>query len=376
MSLVVDTHREYLEDPVRIEAFRAAIHERVRPGDIVCDLGAGTGILGLFACQAGAARVYAIESTGMIGVARSIAAANGFADRLRYLHGESRTLSLPEPVDGVVCDQIGRFGFDAGLFDVMDDARRFLRGGGWTVPGTLTLHVAAIEAPDVRRRIDFWAFPIAGLSVAPAATWAMNTGYPVHLAPAQLLGPASAVAELDLPQPAPTPLVMTATLRVERDGTLDGLGGWFSSRLSPGTILTNAPGAPRRLHRRNVVLPVTPAVAVQEGDTIDLKVQVLPADLLVAWQGIVTTRRGRSRFSHSTLQGMLLTPDDVRRLRPTEAPRLTERGRARLSVLQLCDGVRPLEDIERAVRERHPSLFRSATDAAVFVAEVVSRYTQ
>jgi protein arginine N-methyltransferase 1 len=115
---------------------------------------------------------------------------------------------------------------------------------------------------------------------------------------------------------------------------------------------------------------------VRPGDTVDVRLQALPADLLLTWRGTVTTAEGATRFSHSTLGGMLFTRDDLRRLRPDQAPRLTERGRARLTVLQLCDGERPLLDIEREVRHRHPALFRTDEDAAVFVTEVVSRYSE
>ena len=75
--MILDEHRQYLSDSVRVAALSAAIHRVVKPGDIVVDLGAGTGILGLVACRAGASRVYAIEEGGMIEVAREIARANG-----------------------------------------------------------------------------------------------------------------------------------------------------------------------------------------------------------------------------------------------------------------------------------------------------------
>ncbi|MBI2364599.1 MAG: hypothetical protein HYV01_06280 [Deltaproteobacteria bacterium] len=51
MSLVVDEHRQYLADDARISAYRRAIQEVVHPGDVVLDLGAGTGILGLLGAR-------------------------------------------------------------------------------------------------------------------------------------------------------------------------------------------------------------------------------------------------------------------------------------------------------------------------------------
>ena len=69
-------HRRMLNDRIRTEAFRDAIEKVVKPGDVVVDVGAGTGILSLFAARAGAARVYAIERSPTIEQAKAIARAN------------------------------------------------------------------------------------------------------------------------------------------------------------------------------------------------------------------------------------------------------------------------------------------------------------
>ena len=107
----------------------------------------------MLACRAGAKRVYAIEEGGMIEVARSLCEANGFTDRMRFIKGLSTQVTLPEPVDLVVADQIGHFGFEAGICEYFRDARaRFLKPHGRMIPGRIDLHVAPVEHQALRNQ--------------------------------------------------------------------------------------------------------------------------------------------------------------------------------------------------------------------------------
>jgi protein arginine N-methyltransferase 1 len=101
---------KYLTDEVRLSAYQRPINATVRPGDVVLDLGSGTGILGLFACRAGAAYVDSIEVGSIIGLAREICRVNGFLDRVTYMRGLSTELELSRKVDVVVADEIGNLG--------------------------------------------------------------------------------------------------------------------------------------------------------------------------------------------------------------------------------------------------------------------------
>jgi protein arginine N-methyltransferase 1 len=386
MSLELDEHRQYLEDDKRLTAFARAISATVRPGDVVVDLGCGTGILGFLACRAGAARVYAIDASGMVEVARLIAAANGLADRIAIINGYSQHVSLPERADVVLCDQIGHFGFEAGLLQFFEDARRrFLKPDGRFLPLRVRLSIAPVEIPALWRETSFWATRPSGFDMSPAQEIAWNSGHPWRVEPDHLLGPGRMMAALT-PGQDNSYFSVSTDIAVDRPGTLHGIAGWFTADLDETTTLTNAPGDPERIARRNVVLPVRRALTVQPGQILRVQMQLRPYDLLVKWvveqwpDGAAACGRDSSRrldrLEHSTFAGMLLSADVVRRTRPAFVPRLVERGRARKLVLDLIDGRSSVADIERALFDRYPTLFVNSADAGGFVAEVVTRYAE
>jgi SAM-dependent methyltransferase len=379
MSLTLDEHRHYLSDHPRLAAFDRAIRAIVRPGDVVVDLGCGTGILGLMACRAGAARVYAIDAGGMLDVARQAARANGYGDRIIHLHGHSMRLDLPERVDVVVADQIGRMGFEAGVVQLFDDARRrWLKPEGRVVPGSTTTWVAPVTAADLWARVAFWEQPSQGFDFSCVRDGAANTGYPSAIGADQLLGPGQPVVTFDLTQPqaASGSASGDVTLEVTRDGVLHGLAGWFTSDLTPGITMTNAPGAPDRIFRRNAFLPLDPPVAVRAGDRLIVHLAVRPAELMLVWR--VTIERGDAVIAErkgTTLRGMLVPREELARTNPAQQPHLSVWAEARATVLELCDGHRTLLAVEAGTAARHPELFPLASDAATFVAEVVTRYS-
>jgi protein arginine N-methyltransferase 1 len=375
MSLVVDAHREYLSDPARVRAYERALAATVRRGDVVVDLGAGTGILGMLACRAGAARVYAIESDGMIEIARALARANGFADRIVFLMQHSAEVQLPERVDVVAGDLIGRMGFEAGVFEAYGHARRWLKTGARVIPSAITICASPVEHQRGHADVEFWRQPVAGFAADAVLPWARNTGYPRHIEPQQLLADAAVSATFS-PVASDAVLRVRGSVPVSRAGTLHGIAGWFSAELSPGVELTNAPGSTARINRRNVFLPIHPALMVALDDRVTIDIRIRPVDLIVTWT-VEVARPGAAtavRMRHSTLGGMLLTREDLRSHDPSSRPRLTPRGEARRTLLGLCDGGHPLAEIEHEVFRRHPALFSTHGDAQAFVAEVVARY--
>jgi protein arginine N-methyltransferase 1 len=69
-------HARMLHDHARTDSFLAAVASVVRLGDVVLDIGTGSGVLAVAAARAGARRVYAIEASDIASVAHRVFEAN------------------------------------------------------------------------------------------------------------------------------------------------------------------------------------------------------------------------------------------------------------------------------------------------------------
>ena len=156
MYAELEVHRTMICDRVRTEGFRRAIDAVVRPGDVVLDVGAGSGILSMFAARAGAARVYAVERTTVAVLAQELAAANGLGEIIEVIHGDVLDVELPEPVDVIVSEWLGGFGIDEGMLAPVIAARdRWLKPGGAMIPQSVTAWAGLVHDRHLDETVAF-----------------------------------------------------------------------------------------------------------------------------------------------------------------------------------------------------------------------------
>jgi hypothetical protein len=371
----LEDHRRYVGDAVRLDAFRCALQHVVKAGDVVLDLGAGTAVLSFLACEAGARRVYAVDAGSIVGLARELVRVNGFTDRIHVIREYSEWVQLPEPVDVVVCDQIGRLGVDAGLRQYMIDARRRLaRQDAALIPRTIEVWLAPCERRELRSAITFWDTKPAGFSWEPVRNMVRTTAYPASITAGDLIAAPCHLATVDLRRDDGRAIRGSVRMVAERAGTLDALAGWFRAELADNVWITNAPAA-ERIDRRVTLIPVSPAVAINPGDVITADVRVDTDTTGIAWTLSVATHDGRpvQTMTRSTFEGMLLSAEDLANPRGSNGPRLRRTGTLRKQVLQLCDGQRSRHDIEAALYDYNRDAFATPAEAARFVADVLQQ---
>jgi SAM-dependent methyltransferase len=276
-------HRWMLRDHVRNEAYRRAIAEVVKQGDIVLDMGAGTGILSLLAVTAGARRVYAVERTRIAEVARRMVKKNGAEDRVRIIEEDMETVVLPEKVDVIVSEWLGGFGVDENLLAPLLMTRdRWLKPSGKILPERVTAWLAPAWDGELDEYMRFWRSRPHGIDMSAVAD---NTAQELllcrnHIRDEDLLADPRQMWTTDVyacpAEEADRPFQASLTFSASRDGKLSGLATWFQADFFGGHTLTNAPGTPET-HWGRYVFPLDRTVKVDKGTTIEVDFACYPS---------------------------------------------------------------------------------------------------
>jgi hypothetical protein len=304
----LEAQKALLYDRNRIDAYVGALRAVVRPGDVVLDLGAGSGLLGWLALQAGAAHVVAVDDSANVHVLREVVARQGLTDRVTVHEVNSMKLQLAQPVDLVVCDQAGPLGWEGGLLEVLHDAReRLLRDDGRLMPSAMQTWIAPSHRPRVTAALQTWLEPVSGLDVSFLADWSANDIWTVDAA--EEGGPqaeAQSAARWQLgTDPGRVPTVSDLSWSFAGRGVVSGFEGWFHSTLCEGHPMTNGPAA-RPVSRSRRFLPLRSPLDVREGDEVRLRLLMRPSGRLIQWSGdLRRDDRITARFSCDNFAALL-----------------------------------------------------------------------
>ncbi len=250
-------HEEMLSDSVRVDAYHRGIRRSVKPGDVVLDVGTGTGLLAFMASRAGARKVYAVEHSDFIEVAREIGELNGFTN-IEFVQANSREFTPPEPVDVVLHEQMGDELFNENmLMNLLDLRDRVLRPGGRILPARFRLFVEPVSMHETMRVRRFWNIELPdgidlGAMERSAVAARFDTGRMDQIwarpgSVASSVGTPRPVLELDLATLA-DPGTLQLDHVIERTATadtiVDGACVWFEAIFDDETTLTTSPLAP------------------------------------------------------------------------------------------------------------------------------------
>ncbi|MBF0247408.1 MAG: 50S ribosomal protein L11 methyltransferase [Alphaproteobacteria bacterium] len=275
-------HLPMLADQDRNDAFEAAIKARVKPGDIVLDVGTGSGLLSMMAARAGAEHVYTCECEPVMAqLARQIICLNGLDDKITVLPKHSSDVrvgaDMPRPADVLISEIFDRALVGEGALPTISHAwSALLKPGAAAIPQGATLYGALIECPHLQRFHHLET--VNGFDLTPINALA----HPLSYKDAQLgleetedhrvLSAPFAIKTFDF-QAMPD-LIFRAECPVDivKSGQADALLLWFDLDLAPGVRFSTGRSKPHN-HWRVASQVLLDKAECRAGQPMTLKAQ-------------------------------------------------------------------------------------------------------
>jgi SAM-dependent methyltransferase len=198
-------HSEMLRDAVRTDAYRDAIRKNPQwfEGKTVLDIGCGTGILSMFAADAGAAHVVAIDASRIIDETRAIVAANKRGERISCVRAKAEQVEIPPEApssrarggdglaDVLISEWMGyALHYESMLSSVLAVRDRLLRPGGRMLPSRSRILVGAVsDSKYWEERVGFWS-RVYGYDMSNMGRHAFQEPHVLVLAPDSIVSAA------------------------------------------------------------------------------------------------------------------------------------------------------------------------------------------
>lgn len=372
MSYTLTDYAVMLSDDVRSSAYGAALRATITPGCVVADIGAGPGVMGVYAAMLGARRVFLVEPDTSVAAAVALAEENGVQDRIEIVRARSTDITLPELADVIVTDLRGVLPlFGDHLRAAADMRARHLAPGGVCIPMRDTLHACLVDDAELHARVaGAWTnirMPVrhASLDRLMANIWKRT-----FASPEQVVGAPVLWATLDYRVPT-QPLDGRWTVTADTERSVHGILGWFDAELTPTIGFSNSPFAPPALYGQ-AYFPFSAALPLQSGDTVHCRLRAARTAGEYSWTWSARAERAGATVwdaRHASLHGTPIDRVVVDRRRDSYVPRLSTDGEIVRALLLAADGSRDLATLGALLHERFPSRFPSAEDAFGFVSE-------
>jgi hypothetical protein len=277
-------HLQMLDDRARTQGFCDALKSIVKTGDVVVDIGTGTGILATCAAKAGARQVYAVESSGIAEVAARMFETNGVADRVTLVRRRSTSATLPELASVLVTETIGNDPLDEQLLEIIFDAKeRLLVPGARIIPAAIQIYGVAVDIPKaLLEKHVFTPGKVEeyrgayGLDFTALMDHQLSTTEPIMVESKDVLSwpleVPSLLAEVDFEKPFETWLAMRALVTATRDIEHLGIVLAFRAKLADDVILSTLPAdTDEKNHWAYALFPAYDHPALAKGETVAIE---------------------------------------------------------------------------------------------------------
>lgn len=370
MHFDVLSHIMMLLDKTRMSAFETAVRKTVRKGDIVLDIGAGTGVLGFIALKYGARKLYAVEEAGIINAAKKIAEKNALTDKITFHESNSRNIVLPEKADVLLMELIGDAALNEDILSCAADARkRLLKENARIIPQKIKVIAAPVMNAKYAGHIRLKK--ICGLDLSMCGDTASNRLLFFNRKPGRFPLGYKTLFEFDVQNavsetlPASSSAVFSAKHAASK---INGLAVWFEAELCKGVRINSMQ---QDTHWAVVFLPFKNMPVLQKGDKLPVKL-TFGKNVSCTWEASLI-RKGReiSHSASSTMLDGLLDADKILKLGDEKSPELNTYGYDALLVLEQAGKRKKVGEIIEVLMRKGKMSYSNAESAGQFVRKVL-----
>ena len=236
----------------------------------------------MFAAQAGAKHVYAVDCSAIAQQARAIVERNGFAEKVTVIKGKMEEIDLPvDKVDIIVSEWMGYFLLYESMLDTVLFARdKWLVENGIVFPDKAVMYLTAAEDNQVKsERFAFWE-DVYGFDMTPIKDIALSEPVVDVIDPKALVTDSVPILHLDILKCTKDDLQFASKFRLRalRNDFLHGLVAYFEcafTQVHKPIGFSTAPFA-RYTHWKQTIFYLPKDLTICEGEIVEGEISCKP----------------------------------------------------------------------------------------------------
>ncbi|MFQ5551826.1 MAG: hypothetical protein ACE5FJ_11385 [Gemmatimonadales bacterium] len=373
----MEYYRNLLRNRERIEVFRTAIDRDVGPGDRVLEIGTGLGTYAMFAADAGADMVWAIDGEAVVHVAATVAKMNGYGERIQFIRGWVPEVELDARANVLIFEDFSINFMDVETHQMLTRVSRdYLTPDARAIPAGARISCAPVHSPTsyaVCSDLDRTSDVAFGIDWSATKTYVCNQPLSCVIDDSALLAVPQVLSTVTLlPAPSAADLGGSLSFVTDRAGEMHGVAIWFELVLGKGLVYSNGPGAGDSPWGQ-MLLPLEDALALDAGTEVHVEIGYESAESgapgLTWWTVSVDgTRQGGHEF-----RGFPASLKDLQVMEDEEIPTLGRDGQITRRILDLVDGTATCKGIRSVLIDEFGL---DPETAAGFVDSVLSEHAR